>query len=265
MLLVASSLGVLTMLVVPIVLVIYLTRKFSLSWKLALAGALTFIASQVLHIPVVYGLTALFQNGTLSIPAAWTAIFNAIVLGLLAGIFEETARWILFKFSLKNAKTWAEGVLVGAGHGGVEAFILGLLSVLTVINMVVMRNADLSALGIPAEQIELTRQQVDAFWSSPAYMGFLGGLERIFAMCLHLSLSVMVLYSVAFKKPMWFWIALFWHALIDAVAVYLLPIMGALAIEGIIGVFAAISIWIVFTMRPWFVTAEPVPMEAVLQ
>jgi len=265
MLLVASSLGVLIMLVAPIVLVIYLTRKFSLSWKLALAGALTFIASQVLHIPVVYGLTALFQNGTLSIPTAWTAIFNAIVLGLLAGIFEETARWILFKFSLKNAKTWAEGVLVGAGHGGVEAFILGLLSVLTVINMVVMRNADLSALGIPAEQIELTRQQVDAFWSSPAYMGFLGGLERIFAMCLHLSLSVMVLYSVAFKKPMWFWIALFWHALVDAVAVYLLPIVGALAIEGIIGVFAAISIWIVFTMRPWFVEAEPAPTEAVLQ
>jgi uncharacterized membrane protein YhfC len=106
---------------------------------------------------------------------------------------------------------------------------------------------------------------VDAFWSSPAYMGFLGGLERIFAICLHLSLSVMVLYSVAFKKPMWFWIALFWHALVDAVAVYLFPIVGALAIEGIIGVFAAISLWIVLTMRPWFVTAEPVPMEAVLQ
>ena len=120
MLLAASSLSVLIMLIVPIVLVVYLTRKFSLSWKLALAGALTFIASQVLHIPVVYGLTALFQNGTLSIPDAWTAIFNAIVLGLLAGIFEETARWVLFKFSLKNAKTWGEGVLVGAGHGGVE-------------------------------------------------------------------------------------------------------------------------------------------------
>lgn len=265
MLLVASVFSVVVMLVVPIILVIYLTRKFSLSWKFALAGALTFIASQVLHLPVVYGLTALFQNGTLSIPAAWTAIFNAIVLGLLAGIFEETARWILFTFSLKKARTWSEGVLVGAGHGGVEAFILGLLAILTVINMMVMRNADLSALGIPAEQIELTRQQVDAFWSSPAYMGFLGGLERIFAICLHLSLSVMVLYSVAYKKPLWFWLALLWHALLDAVAVYLLPIVGALAIEGIIGVFAAISLWIVFTMRPWFVEADPVPTETVLQ
>ncbi|HEY5728519.1 MAG TPA: YhfC family glutamic-type intramembrane protease [Anaerolineales bacterium] len=256
MLLAASSLSVLIMLIVPIVLVVYLTRKFSLSWKLALAGALTFIASQVLHIPVVYGLTALFQNGTLSIPDAWTAIFNAIVLGLLAGIFEETARWVLFKFSLKNAKTWGEGVLVGAGHGGVESFLLGLLAILTLVNMVVMRNADLAALGIPAEQIDLTRQQVDAFWSSPFYLGFLGGLERIFAICLHLSLSVMVLYSVVYKRTMWFWIALLWHAFIDAVAVYLLPIVGALALEGIVGVLAAISLWIVFTMRPWFAESE---------
>lgn len=264
MLLAASSLSVLTMLILPIVLVIFLTRKFSLSWKLALAGALTFIASQVLHIPVVYGLTALFKNGVLSIPDAWTAIFNAIVLGLLAGIFEETARWILFKFSLKNAKTWNEGMLVGVGHGGVEAFLLGLLGILTLVNMVVMRTADLAALGVPAEQIELTRQQVDAFWNSPFYVGFLGGLERIFAICLHLSLSIMVLYSVAYKKTMWFWLALLWHAFVDAAAVYLLPIVGALAVEGIVGVFAAISLGILFTMRPWFMDAQPgeTPVEA---
>lgn len=250
------------MLVVPIILVLYLTRKFSLSWKLALAGALTFIASQVLHIPVVYGLTALFQNGVLSIPAAWSAIFNAVILGLLAGIFEETARWILYKFFLKNTKTWSEGVLVGAGHGGVEAFILGLLGILTIVNMVVMRNADLAALGIPAEQIELTRQQVDAFWASPFYVGFLGGLERIFAICLHLSLSIMVLYSVVYKRLMWFWLALLWHALVDAVAVYLLPIVGALVIEAIIGILAVVSVWIVFTMKPWFAENEAVQAPA---
>jgi uncharacterized membrane protein YhfC len=257
MLLAASSLSVLIMLVVPIVLVLYLTRRFNLSWKLALAGALTFIASQVLHIPVVYGLTALFTNGVFSIPAAWSTVFNAIVLGLLAGIFEETARWILFKFSLKNARTWAEGVLVGAGHGGVESFLLGLLAILTIVNMVVMKNADLAALGIPAEQIELIRQQVDAFWASPFYVGFLGGLERIFAICLHLSLSVMVLYSVAYRKPVWFWLALLWHAIVDAVAVYFLPIVGAVAVEGIISIMAIVSLTILFTLRPLFTAGEP--------
>ncbi len=258
MLTAAYLLNVTGMIILPVLLAFYLTRKFNLSWKLVLAGALTFIASQVLHIPLVYGLTALFNNGTLPpIPAAWTAIFNAILLGLLAGIFEETARLILFKFSLKNAKTWAVGVLVGAGHGGVEAVLLGGLGLVTVVSMILMRNGDLSAFGIPAEQIELANQQIAEFWSAPVYMAFLGLIERAFAICLHLSLSVMVLYSVVCRKPAWFWIALLWHAFVDALAVYLLPIVGAVGVEGVVAVCALISLVILFRMRSMFVEGEP--------
>src|SRR5215208_6946240 len=134
MLIAAYLLSVSGMIILPILLAFYLTRKFKLSWKLVLAGALTFIASQVLHIPVLYGLTALFNNATLpAIPKAGTALFNAALLGLLAGIFEETARLILFKFSLKNVKTWAEGGLVGMGHDGVEAVLLGGLGFASVV------------------------------------------------------------------------------------------------------------------------------------
>jgi len=258
MLTAAYLLSVSGMIILPFVLAFYLTRKFKLSWKLVLAGALTFIASQILHIPVVYGLTALFNNGTLpAIPEAWTTIFNAIVLGLLAGIFEETARWILFKFSLKNVKTWREGVLVGVGHGGVEAVLLGMLALATVGSMIAMRNADLSAFGIPADQIELTKQQLAEFWSAPVYTAFLGLIERVFAVCLHLSLSVMVLYSVVYGKPVWFWIALLWHAFVDALAVYLFPIVGAVGIEAVVAVCAVISLVILFRMRRMFVAGEP--------
>lgn len=259
MILVTSIIGILGIVILPIVLGFWLTRKFKLSWKLWLAGAATFIASQVLHIPVLYGLTAMFANGILpNPPQVWATAFNAVLLGLLAGIFEETARYILYKFFLKKANTWNEGMLVGAGHGGIEAIILGVLGVFSIINLVVLRNVDLSTMGIPADQLELTRQQVDAFWASPAYMGLLGFAERIFAICLHLSLSIMVLYSVAYKKPIWFWIALLWHAIVDASAVYLLPSLGAVALEGIIGVMALVSLAILFGLRPKFTRAEPV-------
>jgi uncharacterized membrane protein YhfC len=255
---IAYLLSVSGMVILPILLAFYLTRKFKLSWKLVLAGALTFIAAQVLHIPVVYSLTALFNNGTLpAIPEAWTALFNAVLLGLLAGIFEETARLILFKFSLKNVKSWAEGVLVGVGHGGVEAILLGGLGFASVVSMILMRNGDLSTFGIPADQIELAKQQVAEFWSAPVYMAFLGLFERVFAICLHLSLSVMVLYSVVYGKPVWFWIALLWHALVDALAVYLLPTVGAVGVEGVVAVCAVISLLILFRMRSMFVETEP--------
>jgi len=266
MILITSSIAVLGMIILPVLLGFWLTRKFKLSWKLFLAGALTFIASQVLHIPFLYGLTALFTNGTLpSPPAAWNAIFNAVLLGLMAGIFEETARFILYKFFLKKAVTWQEGVLVGAGHGGVEAIILGIMGTFSIINMVVMQNMDLSALGIPADQLELAKQQVAAFWESPAYMGLLGLLERFGAVSLHISLSVMVLYSVVYKKPGWFWFALLWHALVDAAAVYLLPVIGALAVEGVVAVTAILSLVILFWLRPKFAKPDQPQASADVQ
>jgi uncharacterized membrane protein YhfC len=259
MLLTAYSISILGMIVLPIVLVIYLKRKFNLPWKLPVAGAVTFILSQVLHIPFLYGLTALFQNGSLpKPPASWAVLFNATLLGLLAGIFEETARYILFKFVLKQAKTWRDGVLVGAGHGGIEASLLGLLGIATVVNMVVMRNAtDLSVFNIPASQVGAVKQQIAAFWSAPVYMAFLGLIERAFAICLHLSLSVMVLYSVAHKKPIWFWVALLWHAVVDGAAVFLLPSLGAVGVEAVVGVLAVISLVILFRMEPLFSHEEP--------
>ncbi|GIK08137.1 MAG: putative membrane protein YhfC [Anaerolineaceae bacterium] len=258
MIAVTSSISVLGMIVLPILLGFWLTRKFGLSWKLFFAGALTFIASQILHIPFLYGTTALFNGGTLpSPPPAWSAAFNAVFLGLAAGIFEETARWVLFKFFLKNARSWNEGVLVGAGHGGVEAFILGVISLFTVINMVVLKSADLSTMGVPAEQLAAAQQQVAAFWASPAYMGLLGFVERIFAITLHLALSTMVLYGIANKKPLWFWLAVLWHSVVDAAAVYLMPIVGALAVEGVVALMALVSLGILFGLRKKFEGQRP--------
>lgn len=262
MIVVTSIVGIIGMVMLPILLGFWLTRKFNLSWKLFFAGAVAFIASQILHIPFLMGMTALFANGTLpSPPAAWSAAFNAVFLGLAAGIFEETARWILFKFFLKDKRTWDEGVLVGAGHGGVEAFLLGVMGMFTLINMIVLKNVDLSTMGIPADQLEAAKQQVTQFWASPAYVGLLGFVERVFAITLHIALSVMVLYAIAYKKPLWFWLSVLWHAVVDAVAVYALPKVGVLAVEGIVAVLAIVSLVILLGLRKKFVVQKPAEVQ----
>ncbi|HMS01203.1 MAG TPA: YhfC family glutamic-type intramembrane protease [Anaerolineales bacterium] len=233
------------MILLPILLWIIFTRKYSLSWKLVLAGGLTFIASQILHIPLVLGLNKFLQNASL--------LVTAIVLGLLAGVFEETARYILFKFILKRSRSWKEGVLVGLGHGGIEAMLIGISAVATLVFMMSYRSIDLSTVpSIPPEQLDLAKQQVDAFWSTQPYMALLGFFERVFAMCLHVSLSLIVLYGLAKKQAVWFWLALLWHTFVDAVAVYASKSVGVLQTEGLVAIFALISLWIVFKMRPKF-------------
>ncbi len=245
MLIVSYAVSFLGMVALPIVLWIYFTRRFSLSWKLVLAGGLTFIASQIPHIPLVLAMGSLLKSLSL--------LANAVILGLLAGIFEETTRYILFKSILKKSRTWKESVLVGLGHGGTEAVILGVLAALTFANMIVYRNIDLSTVpSIPVDQLEVAKQQVAAYWSAPWYMALMGFVERIFAICLHVSLSVMVLYSIASRKPIWFWLALLWHAFVDAIAVYVGQKVGIPAVEGIVAICAIISLWIIFKMRLGF-------------
>jgi hypothetical protein len=59
--------------------------------------------------------------------------------------------------------------------------------------------------------------------------------------------------------------ALLWHALVDAVAVYMIQKVGVLTVEGIVAIFALLSLWIVFMLRPMFsqnTTESPVPETA---
>ncbi|HJZ12689.1 MAG TPA: YhfC family glutamic-type intramembrane protease, partial [Acidobacteriota bacterium] len=77
----------------------------------------------------------------------------------------------------------------------------------------------------------------------------------IFAMCLHVALSVIVLYGLAARKPIWFWLAVLWHFIVDAVAVYVGQQVSLLAVEGIVAIFAMISVGIAIWFKPKFADA----------
>ena len=228
MLIANTIISAIGMILLPVVAGYFIAKKFKQSFKdfrkLFIAGALTFIASQVLHIPFLYGLTALFLNGILPAPPELWTLFNAILTGLLAGIFEETARYILFKYIMKNSRTWENGITIGLGHGGIEAILLGIITITTLVQMIAMQDPTaLSALGLPADQLEIAKTQVIAYWAQFPVIPFFGFIERISAICLHIGLSIFVMYSIVRGQPKWFWFAMFWHALVDALAVYLYP------------------------------------------
>jgi uncharacterized membrane protein YhfC len=50
-------------------------------------------------------------------------------------------------------------------------------------------------------------------------MPLAGAVERIAALGLHISLSLMVWIAISFRKPIWFWLAVLYHAVVDGLAV----------------------------------------------
>ena len=203
----------------PLILGWWIIKKKGTSWKLFGVGVLTFIGSQIFHLPVVRGLTTAFSTGLLPhVDPGFAPFFNAIVLGLLAGIFEETARWIGYKLLKKKGDSFGSSLTLGAGHGGVEAIIIGASVLATLISMLSLLGPDAALPVLSPNQAEWARQQVEAYWSIPWHMPLAGAVERIAALGLHIGLSVMVWLAISFRKPLWFWLAILYHAAVDGLA-----------------------------------------------
>jgi uncharacterized membrane protein YhfC len=249
-------LNALLIIAMPVGLAIYLTRKFKLSWKLWWIGGFTFILSQVAHIPFNFLVLnpQLRALGESSLPEPLPLVLTALALGLSAGLFEEFARYGMYRWWAKDARSWGRGLLLGAGHGGMEAILLGVLVLYGFLQLLALRNADLATV-VPVDQLALAKAQVEAYWSANWYDSLLGALERAFTIPFQIAASVLVLQVFIRKQMRWLWLAVAWHTIVDAGAVAAVPNIGPYLTEALIGVFALISLFIIFRLR------QPEPIE----
>jgi uncharacterized membrane protein YhfC len=214
----------LLMMAMPIALGAYLVYHYRTGWRLFLIGAAVFVLSQVFHIPFnSYVLDPLMSRLGFSLAAGpgWELAGAAILLGLSAGVFEEGARWLAYRFWIRKARRWKEGVVFGSGHGGGEAFIFGVLSLLTLIQLAALRGQDLSAI-VPPDKLAAAQAQVETYWGMPAWAAFLAPFERACTLAIQITLAVIVLQAFIRRGgALWLMAAIGWHALVDAGGVYL--------------------------------------------
>ena len=226
---------------IPVVLYIILRRKGANHlpfWT----GAVTFVLFAFVLEQIAY----FFFMKT----ALWTTItanifLYGIVGGLFAGVFEETGRFLAFKTVLRKKRGNDHNALMyGAGHGGVESVIL--LSAGMVINILFSLQFN-AGLNSPFGGLNEAQQLLNL----PFWMFLVGAVERIAAVVIHVSLSVLVWFAAKNGKRFWlFPLAIFLHLLVDAVAVILSRtgvnvwiIEGAVYVLAIAFALLAVVIW----------------------
>jgi uncharacterized membrane protein YhfC len=213
-------------------------------WLVVFVGAAAFLLSQVLHIPFLSVASPLV---TRSLPENVRILGQAVYLGLAAGVFEETARAICYALLKDKARSWNGGVALGIGHGGAEAAIfIGLQALVNFIYLLYVRGNPQLIAGNAQAQIA-----VNAYWASAWYVPLVGLIERVSAFVLQIGLSLLVLQAFTRRNALWFGLAVLWHAVVDAVAVYGgLSGWHVILLEGIVAVGALISLWFSLALRP---------------
>ncbi len=194
-------------------LAVVLHRRLPATWKSWIWGTLTFIASQVVRIPLLIALTAASQMLGWNFGQEGNFWFNFVVLTLTSGLFEEGARYLVMRFLAKDTRGWNEAVMFGAGHGGIEAILLVTLTAFS--NAFVLMNADAllaqTQAAAPGTVPALT-QQIESLRT--VGIGLIGAslIERVFAVMLHIGLSVMVMQAVQGRGMKWLLLAMLIHA-----------------------------------------------------
>lgn len=226
---------------IPIGLCLFFRKKYGCSIKAFWMGCgvmllFAFVLEQIVHMVVLSSPIGAVIQGNV-----W---LMALYGGLMAGLFEETGRFLAMRFLLKNTRdNDYNGLMYGAGHGGFEAcylLVLGMLNNLIYAVMWNTGNAQMLLDGLDANNQAVLQQALATLASTSPFMILISPLERVSAVIAQLSLSVLVWFAVKNAGSLkWYPIAIFLHFLLDFVAASLSGIgVPVMVIELVIFIMA---------------------------
>ena len=234
----------LLMILLPIILVILWKKKTHEKLLLpVLIGAATWFVFAIL-LKILPAYLLLQANNPLAKAISGNVWLTYLTAGLLAGIFEETGRFVAFKFLLKNRQGRRTAISYGIGHGGFESAYVGFQTAsLAVIGILFnLGLGNLIAKGMSEAETALLAKQLAPYTNLAFGESLLGVFERIPAITVHIAFSVMVFSAVREKRRFYLYpLAVFLHALFDfSIVLYGAGFIPAWALELIFAVFAAL-------------------------
>lgn len=239
---------------VPIILVFFFLKKKKADLVPFFIGCGIF-AVFALILEGLLHLVVLKLSGSIGKTITGNVWLYGIYGGLAAGIFEETGRFIAFKKFFKKYNKPQNALMYGAGHGGFEAMVLiGFSYVNNILISFAINSGNLeSFLGDLTSNKEVVNN-LASLATIPSIDFLAAGIERIIAITLHISLSVLVYIAVT-QKGKWsmYIIAILLHAAINFVAVILMNRIPIIALEAVI---LALVVMVAFYARKLYKQLE---------
>ena len=211
-----TGLAVLLIILLPVGLAIVTRRKWKAPWIYFCAGLLTFVVAQLIHIPLN---RLLVEVGILpdALPEGSSLVVTAIILGLTAALSEELIRALGY-FLIKKARGFGDGLIMGLGHGGIEAMMVAVLLAAGVSSFWYAQNIELLPEAISGAQFSALTEAVEAAKDNPL-VALVPLIERVIALGFQVILSILVLFAFKTGRYWYLLIAIVYHMSVNSVAV----------------------------------------------
>ena len=242
---------VILMIAIPVIFFIYWRKKHKQQTKISylIAGAVGFIVSaRVLELGV--HLVCIVADNPVSRFINGNTVAFVLYGIIMAGVFEECGRYIILKYITKKNRSPENAVMYGIGHGGIEILAVLLPSMILYLVIAVLFSAGnienaLSTLNITEQTVAAALPSVQAAAAFDYAMMAMNVLERLFAMLLHIGLTVVVYYGVCNANKACLPIAILLHMLMDTFpALYQRTIVPLWSVEVWAALWTAIIVFI---------------------
>lgn len=234
-------------LILPTVLCIWWLKTRHEKFTSVLTGAMTFLIFALVLESIVHSIVFMVFPGIKDNVVAYM-LYGA----LMAGIFEETGRFLAYKLVLKKRTNRETAISYGIGHGGFEAvYILAATGINNFVYAGIINAGQFPAL---LDQLKAAGQDTSPIESLPEQLAAFGIadiglpiLERVFAVMFHIALSILVFYAVKNRKIWMYFLAVILHALLDApAALYQQGVIGIAATEVCLALFSIVTFVIIY-------------------
>ena len=251
----------------PIILAVWWLRKHREEkfTTILIGTGVWFLFAMVLEtIPKVFLLTPTTSVGAAISSNPWLMV---VVAALLAGIFEETGRFLAYKTVLKKKQCRETAITYGIGHGGFEAmYILMVVAAQNIIFSILINTGRFQSI---IDQATEQGAALDSIKTIPEQLASLSILdvsvsigERVFAVLLHIALSIIVFYGVKKTKAWPYILSIFLHALIDVQAgLYQTGVINIYITEVLIAVYAIIIFVIAY--KTFYKKLRPIDLNGI--
>ena len=229
---------VILMIMIPVIFFTYWRKKHKQQTKISylIAGAVGFIVSaRVLELGV--HLICIVADNPVSRFINGNTVAFVLYGIIMAGVFEECGRYIILKYITKKNRSPENAVMYGIGHGGIEILAVLLPSMILYLVIAVLFSAGnienaLSTLNITEQTAAAALPSVQAAAAFDYAMMAMNIIERLFAMLLHIGLTVVIYYGVVSAKKICLPMAIVLHMLADTFpALYQRSVVSLWAVE----------------------------------